>query len=220
MRSIFATVLVIVVIVAGYLLLKGSQKPYTDTSSNNASSSQQVIDNTNNTPIPSSTTTYNNVTQGITFNYPSNFTLNDKFTSGDSWSGFSTSTGVKVVEVKSPSDYIRGTNFRDATFDVGYSTNSSDIKNCYVVQNMTSSGNTGINGATYNKFTLSDAAAGNRYDSTIYRTVHNNRCYSLEYTIHYSNIQNYDPSMNVKEFDENAVKTTLENIVESFKFTK
>ncbi len=75
-----------------------------------------------------------------------------------------------------------------------------------------------INGQQFTKVTSSGAGAGNFYDTTSYRTIRDGDCYSVEYTIHSTNIHNYDPSQGIKDFDEPAVKNLLENIVKSFTF--
>ena len=75
-----------------------------------------------------------------------------------------------------------------------------------------------INGVQYTKLVSSDPGAGNIYDTTSYRTVRNGQCYAIEYTIHSSQIGNYDPSMGIKAFDSTAVTAMMESMVQSFKF--
>ena len=65
--------------------------------------------------------------------------------------------------------------------------------------------------------TTHGAAAGNRYDETITLKMAGNTCYALDEVIHYGNIQNYDPSMGITEFDEAKVQSDLDKIVQSFR---
>ena len=75
-----------------------------------------------------------------------------------------------------------------------------------------------INGIQFSVFEAHDAAAGNRYDVTNYRTVSGGICYELQEFIHYGNIQNYEPG-SIKEFDEPVVHAALDEIVHTFKIT-
>jgi hypothetical protein len=75
-----------------------------------------------------------------------------------------------------------------------------------------------INGVTYERVVTSDAGAGNLYLTTSYRTVRNNQCYAIEYTIHSSQLGNYPPSMGITAFDQNKVTAVFEGMVQSFKF--
>ena len=76
-----------------------------------------------------------------------------------------------------------------------------------------------VNGTTYTVLCSSDAAAGNRYETTSYRVVRNSQCYVIEYTVHSTAIGNYDPSQGITEFDQAKVTGIMEGIVSSFRFT-
>ncbi len=105
-----------------------------------------------------------------------------------------------LAKVTVPRSYMPATNFVEAWLTVNWSNASSSVKNCSGTEN------------------TSDAAAGNRYDTTTHKKIYDGDCYTLEYTIHYGNIQNYDPNQGVTEFDEGKLKGELEKIVESFKY--
>jgi hypothetical protein len=111
------------------------------------------------------------------------------------------------------------TNFSEAQFTVGTSSESSAALNCLVAENgETESGAIIINGVSYNSFTLNDAGAGNFYATTSYRTIRGQECYAVEYTVHSTNIGNYSPDQNISAYDAVTIKSLLESIVQSFKF--
>jgi len=64
----------------------------------------------------------------------------------------------------------------------------------------------------------SDPGAGNIYDTTSYKTIKNNMCYAVEYTVHSTNINNYSPDQNIKEFDKVKIENILNEMVKSFRF--
>lgn len=108
--------------------------------------------------------------------------------------------GATLATVGVPREYLPGTNFSDAVLTVNWSNASAEITNC--------SGTA----------TSSEAAAGNRYDTTTVKKIYDGDCYTFEHTIHYGNIQNYDPNQGVTEFDQAKLKRELDNVVESFRY--
>lgn len=74
-----------------------------------------------------------------------------------------------------------------------------------------------INNITYTKSTLKDAAAGNLYDQTRYRTVQNNTCYEILLFLHSANIGNF-PEGTVKEFDAPLITEKFVQVINSIKF--
>jgi hypothetical protein len=61
---------------------------------------------------------------------------------------------------------------------------------------------------TYSYATANSAAAGNRYEETVYALAGTSPCLAVRYYIHYSAIQNYPPGA-VKAFDRAALMKTL-----------
>ena len=129
-----------------------------------------------------------------------------------------------------PRSFQPKTNFSEATFVVGSSADPKSIELCLrasngetpgynpEVANPVSAGRVTINGVAFSKYNLGDAGAGNYYDTTSYRTMRDGVCYAVEYTIHSTNIGNYDPSQGISEFDRAKVQGILEDIAKSFKF--
>ncbi|MCX6796704.1 MAG: hypothetical protein NTW06_04395, partial [Candidatus Falkowbacteria bacterium] len=73
-----------------------------------------------------------------------------------------------------------------------------------------------INGIEFTVFKSLEPAAGNRYETTNYRTVQNNICYEAVIFLHWGEISNYTAGA-VKEFDHTLVFSKLEEIVNTFK---
>jgi len=157
----------------------------------------------------------------FSFVYPSSLDL----MGGDvgytqSWREEATSSGLVLAVVTTPSNYLPKTNFGDAKFTVGTSADLDAVSSCLTdpQDNMTKSSKVTINGVTYTKLTFSDAGAGNIYDTVSYRTVRDNQCYAIEYTIHSSNIGNYSPDQGITQFDQQKVQQTFDQIAQSFTF--
>ena len=111
------------------------------------------------------------------------------------------------------------TNFSEAKLTVGESNAFDAISSCATPQNgEIANGPVMINGVSFAKFTMGDAGAGNYYDTTSYRTVHNGRCFAIEYAIHSTSLGAYDPSQGISQFDKAKVIAPLEGAVQSFKF--
>jgi hypothetical protein len=167
------------------------------------------------------TNTYTDASKTFSFSYPNQFTLSggDIGYSQD-WRATTSNLGLLLVVVHVPQSFLPKTNFGEAKFTVGTSVDLDAIKNCLISDN----GNTGtvsevtIGSRKFTKITFTDVGAGNYYDTTSYRTVYNNQCYAIEYTIHSTNIQNYSPDQGIKEFDKGRITSVLESIAQSFKF--
>lgn len=64
---------------------------------------------------------------------------------------------------------------------------------------------------TYSVASSTEAAAGNRYEETVYALPGTNPCIAVRYFIHYGVIQNYPPGA-VREFDKAALLTQFDAI--------
>jgi hypothetical protein len=136
------------------------------------------------------------------------------------WRANTTSKGMLLASVTIPRTFMPETNFSNARFTVGVSTDPRQIKSCMTqaTHGETKEGEVTIAGYPFTKFTLADAATGNRYDTTSYRGILDGDCYVIEYTIHSTNMENYSPDQGITEFDKSAVVNELEKMVESFRF--
>ncbi len=160
----------------------------------------------------------------FSFSYPANVTVsgsNAGYT--ESWMANSTSSGLVLAKAALGKSFQPSTNFSDATLTIGTSANPSAVATCLTYNpsgGLASEPTTeSINGTSYTVLRSSDAGAGNRYDTTSYRSLRGNQCYAVEYTIHSTNIGNYDPQQGITEFDGAAVTSVLEGMVRSVQFS-
>jgi len=185
----------------------------TTTTYSNCVTGSQVTKNDTNIYIDTSNT--------FSFSYPKQFTLSggDVGFSQD-WSVGTNNLGLLLVVVEIPKTFFTKTNFGEAKFTVGTSADRDAVKNCltYNYGPMGTTSEIMIGNNKFIKMNFSDAGAGNFYETTSYRTIYNNQCYAIEYTIHSINIYNYSSDQGIKEFDKTTVTSILEGIVQSFKF--
>jgi predicted Holliday junction resolvase-like endonuclease len=105
---------------------------------------------------------------------------------------------------------------------IGASSDPKEVENCFNISGQTSVTVT-INGKEFKKFKISDAASGHRAEMEIYRTIHNNTCFSVEklkYGYLYDELEdpnsphyNYQYSQKFKSCYE-----TINQIISTFRF--
>jgi membrane-bound inhibitor of C-type lysozyme len=159
----------------------------------------------------------------FSFIYPSQFTVSGGGVGySTDWMVNATTSGMLLAKLTIPSSFQPKTNFGDATLTIGTSADPHALKQCNTFSESggpsVPSTQVTINGVSFTKFSESDAGAGNIYQTTSYRTIRNNQCYAIEYTIHSANIQNYSPDQGITTFDQNKVQSVLEEIVHSVQF--
>lgn len=153
---------------------------------------------------------------GITIAYPD--TLNVE--SGTGLGGGNLDT--TIVKFSIPKELVasENTNFNEAYLIVSKSTKPDTISKCASfgdLGNMTGiAESVTINGIQFSSHDTSEGAAGNLYDSKLYRTVHKSTCYELAMVTHTGNINNYDPP--VTEFNQAEVMTILTPVLAGFGF--
>lgn len=165
--------------------------------------------------------TYTNASKTFLFSYPNQFILSGGAIGfSQDWRTETTDLGLLLNVIYIPQSFLPNTNFGEAKFTVGTSIDLNAIKNCLTSdnRNMEVINKVIINSREFTKITFTGVGAGNYYDTTSYRTLYNNQCYAIEYTIHSTNIYNYSPDQGIKEFDKIKINSVLENIVQSFKF--
>ncbi len=163
---------------------------------------------------------YENTGKSFTFTFPSTFSVAGIEPGyGPNWSAPATTTGMVLAKITVPQSYEPGTNFGNAWFTVGVSSDPQAVAEC--TKNLEGKQSTStpvtIGDTTYTRLLFTGVGAGNIYDTTSYRTVKDNMCYAIEYTIHYGNIHNYPPGK-VATFNEQKVATALDEVVRSFRF--
>ncbi|HVM58994.1 MAG TPA: MliC family protein [Candidatus Paceibacterota bacterium] len=165
--------------------------------------------------------TYQDQGDTFTFAFPSDFSVTGTepgYTPG--WSAPATTSGQILAKIYVPQSFEPGTNFGDAWFTVGVSSDPSAVATCLqTLSGAQATTTSSIGGVTFTKILFGGAGAGNRYDTTSYRTVRDNMCYAVEYTVHYGVLENY-PKGTVQAFDEPKVAGALDQIAQSFRFLK
>lgn len=162
------------------------------------------------------------IDQGKTFsfNYPKDLVLS----SGDmgysqSWRANTQTLGITFSKVSIPKETQPKTNFSQAWFTVSTSSDPIAVKECLLATNgEIAKGKETINGVPYTVTELGDAGAGNFYNTKSYRTVRDNQCYAVEYTVHSTNIGAYSPDQGISQFDLKKATDVLEAMVHSVKF--
>lgn len=149
---------------------------------------------------------------GISLKYPT--TLSTESGTGMGGGNLDTS----LIKFMVPAEIVasEGTNFNEAYLLVSSSNKPATLKTCLNYSDVGTASKpfaTSINNIEFSRLDTTDAAAGNRYSTQLYRAIDNNTCYELALVIHTGNIQNYDPP--VKEFDANQAIQILMPIISS-----
>jgi hypothetical protein len=163
---------------------------------------------------------------GWSIAYPIDFNATDNYlpTPTDNWrEGTPGGPGLQPFTLTIPRAFEPQTNFAEATLTVGKSDNAAAIAQCLAIEptgppDQLPTSTTMINGTAFTVFHLSDAGAGNIYETTSYRTVHNGQCWAVEYTIHSSEIGNYPPEYGLQPFNAAMLHDVLDRIVGTFRF--
>lgn len=173
--------------------------------------------------IPVAETSYVEKNGTFSFSYNPDFAVADEDeNSTTDWrvNNVEETQGMILTTVTIPRSFMSGTNFSEARFTVGRSTDPKAIKSCTVKSAYEDPMviNQEVSGMPFQRFSSSDAGAGNFYETTSYRAIVDGDCYALEYTIHSTNIGNYPPEQGIKEFDKTQVVKELKSIINSFTF--
>ena len=161
---------------------------------------------------------------GFSIAYPLDFTPNDIYAQvpAPDWSVMAQGNpGTLAMTLVIPKAFEPQTNFNEARLTVGRSGNKAAVQLCTAIPAPGLPGTyatTSINGVLFSVYHMTDAGAGNLYDTTSYRAVHNGQCYAIEYTIHSSQIMNYPPEYHLQPFDIGRVTQVLNRIVATFRF--
>ncbi len=175
-----------------------------------------------NKKLGNALSTFTDQSNLFSFSYPSSVTISGSGIGySSSWMVNTTVLGMILAKATLPSSFEPKTNFANAVFTVGTSADPTALADCL----SNTSGDQSIkgtsvtiNGTHYEKFISMDVGAGNIYQTTSYRTLKNNQCYAIEYTIHSVNIANFSSDQGISTFDQTKVENLFEGIVQSFTF--
>jgi hypothetical protein len=167
----------------------------------------------------------NNVKGGFILSYPIDFDAQDNYvvTPTTNWRVNATTIGDVFFTLTVPKAFEPQTNFADATLTVGSSKDPIAITQCLATDpnsgQTTPTSTVVINGVAFTVFQFSSAGAGNLYETTSYRALHNGACYAIEYSVHSSQIANYPASYNLQPFDQAKIDSLMQTIIGTFSFT-
>lgn len=209
---------ILIIIASCIFLIAQSNVGKTDTPADHTPDTQEPVTVTDPT---TTTNSFTDEAHTFSFIYPSIGVLTSSPTEDSiEWRQNTERKGSLLAKVVIPDTIQPKTNFRDARFTVGTSSDTTAVRTCLT----DAMGGTGkgtkvtIGGIEFTKQSMSDAGAGNLYDTTSYRTVHSGQCYAVEYTIHTTQLLNYPVEAGITAYDKAAITTLMEGIVQSFKF--
>ena len=185
------------------------------------------------TPIPPPSTTITtteapviipNVTSILYQDSQYNFTLYRPATAEsktDGFEGYLPLTQTPVVAFTLPKDLFTGTNLGEAGIYIGATTSPKILGACMspdLAQGESATTTTRIvGGATFGVFTSTGVGAGNIYDTTALRTVHNGTCFEIVELLHSGRIENYTAGA-VTAFDRPQFIGYLDAMANTFSF--
>jgi len=128
--------------------------------------------------------------------------------------------GTPLVKISFPQDAFQNpkTNFGEAYITLSMATGTQALTQCYLIPsfqgNQALATTTTIGGIQFKTGHTVDVGAGNIYDSQVYRTIFNNRCFEAIETVHTGNIANYTPGT-VTEFDKSLATVVLDQMLQT-----
>ncbi|MFA5169623.1 MAG: MliC family protein [Candidatus Paceibacterota bacterium] len=151
---------------------------------------------------------YHDGTVVFSIRYPNNYSVNSNY----QYQALGPNKEINGVKFTIPSDIKNGTNLSN---DSGISIESiPNIQNCNAGLFLSDSSNIKTvteNNTEYSFASSTDAAAGNRYEESVWTLSNNNSCIAIRYFIHYGAIENY-PQDTIKEFDKTALINQFDKI--------
>ena len=141
---------------------------------------------------------------------------------GSDLSGGFISPSIVKLSYSKEAFNAEGTNFSEAYLVIGKSVGKDSAAECTQFNDIQNgepviAKEEVINEEVFSAADTVGAAAGNRYHSRLYRTLHEGACYEIALTVHTSNIDNY-PEGTVEEFNSAQAFIVLEQIFRTFEF--
>ncbi len=129
------------------------------------------------------------------------------------------------VKIGVPSEAVEGegTNFVEAYLVISDSENSTQVRECNTFSLLSRDQDLDVDsrrvgGVDFSEFKISEAAAGNFYETVLYRTLLGSRCYEAALTVHTGEVENYESRL--KKFDEDDAFEKLEDVFRTVSFVR
>ncbi len=150
--------------------------------------------------------TYATSSRGFSIRYPANFAVDTSYSYTEMGPRY-TIGGVKFIVSSST---FSGTNLAPDTYlSVEQMATSSACSAALFLGERVVSATTTDDNTAYSLATSSGAAAGNRYEESVYALPGTNPCFAVRYFIHYGVLGNYPPGV-VQPYDDSALSAEFD----------
>ncbi len=220
-NKIIWVVLVLLLAFLGYYLYTKdvAVAPVTTVTETPVATSTNTTNNGTNTPPTSTNTTfitYKNTENKYSISYPSSYKVNEKYT-------YSAMGPIKIISGTSftiPASMTTGTNLsKDSYIAVEHFASTKPCSVTFFTMSPASTSTVLENGITYSVSRNTEAAAGNRYDETVYVLPGTGNCIAVRYLIHYGVFENY-PKGSITQFNQKALTATFDAMRKSLVVNK
>jgi hypothetical protein len=150
---------------------------------------------------------YENKSEGFSIRVPGDYSVKEYTNS------VSTNKNIHGIEFTLPKSISDETNLSSDSFISVESIPSNTTCTADMFLDRTANGVTSVTEGdiTYSVASSSDAAAGNRYEQTVYALPWTHPCIAVRYFLHWGVFENY-PTGTKKEFDKAAILSTFDKI--------
>ena len=158
---------------------------------------------------------YASSTMGVTIKYPAGYTVNAAYAN----TSVNPKKPIAGASFTVPASMATGTNLGSDTYlSVEQLPRAKACTGDIFVADNVAAHDVIDGGFTYSVATTSDAAAGNRYEESVYAVKDSKPCTAVRYRVHYSAIENY-PAGSVREFDRAALIAKFDQIRRTLQLT-
>jgi hypothetical protein len=196
MKTAIGIILVVVLAVGVWLSLRLGQTPMPPSTTATSTPEQPAP------PQVSLPNTYRSASLGFSLRYPDGYSINERY----QYTGFGPHQNIVGVGFTIPTTTPAGTNLASDTYlSVEVLPKGTCSANQFLdINSGTKARNIADNGVIYSFASSTGAAAGNRYEESVYALPGAQSCIAVRYFIHYGVLENYPPGK-VVAFDRVAL---------------